>query len=73
MSDRIGRNQPCPCGSEVKYKKCCLIKRQEYIQQQQEIRRIIDEQKNETEKEEKKITQVGVGESHEHEEAGPAS
>lgn len=20
----IGRNQPCPCGSGVKYKKCCL-------------------------------------------------
>jgi mRNA-degrading endonuclease toxin of MazEF toxin-antitoxin module len=20
----IGRNDPCPCGSEIKYKKCCL-------------------------------------------------
>jgi hypothetical protein len=20
----IGRNQPCPCGSGIKYKKCCL-------------------------------------------------
>lgn len=20
---RIGRNDPCPCGSEKKYKKCC--------------------------------------------------
>ncbi len=20
---KIGRNQPCPCGSGVKYKKCC--------------------------------------------------
>lgn len=23
---RIGRNDPCPCGSSEKYKKCCLIK-----------------------------------------------
>src|SRR4051812_32587360 len=21
---KIGRNEPCPCGSERKYKKCCL-------------------------------------------------
>ena len=21
---KIGRNEPCPCGSKVKYKKCCL-------------------------------------------------
>lgn len=23
MSDQIGRNDPCPCGSGKKYKKCC--------------------------------------------------
>src|SRR3989338_6114032 len=23
---KIGRNQPCPCGSRKKYKKCCLMK-----------------------------------------------
>jgi len=23
---RIGRNQPCPCGSGRKYKRCCLQK-----------------------------------------------
>jgi len=23
---KIGRNDPCPCGSELKYKKCCLAK-----------------------------------------------
>lgn len=23
---RIGRNEPCPCGSGKKYKKCCLLK-----------------------------------------------
>ena len=22
-SDYIGRNDPCPCGSGLKYKKCC--------------------------------------------------
>ena len=25
--NNIGRNQPCPCGSKKKYKKCCLLKR----------------------------------------------
>jgi len=24
MSKKIGRNDPCPCGSGKKYKKCCL-------------------------------------------------
>src|SRR4030042_6719537 len=24
MSKKIGRNDPCPCGSGVKYKRCCL-------------------------------------------------
>lgn len=23
---KIGRNEPCPCGSGLKYKKCCLVK-----------------------------------------------
>lgn len=23
---RVGRNDPCPCGSGKKYKKCCLLK-----------------------------------------------
>ena len=25
---RVGRNDPCPCGSGLKYKKCCLKKQQ---------------------------------------------
>ncbi len=25
---RIGRNDPCPCGSGKKYKKCCFSKDQ---------------------------------------------
>lgn len=24
LSDKVGRNDPCPCGSGKKYKKCCL-------------------------------------------------
>ena len=24
MSDAVSRNDPCPCGSGLKYKKCCL-------------------------------------------------
>ncbi|MBW2430077.1 MAG: SEC-C domain-containing protein, partial [Deltaproteobacteria bacterium] len=23
---KIGRNEPCPCGSGKKYKRCCLTK-----------------------------------------------
>lgn len=23
---KVGRNDPCPCGSGLKYKKCCLLK-----------------------------------------------
>lgn len=24
MAEQVGRNDPCPCGSGLKYKKCCL-------------------------------------------------
>jgi preprotein translocase subunit SecA len=26
LADKIGRNDPCPCGSGKKYKKCCMTK-----------------------------------------------
>lgn len=26
MTKKIGRNDTCPCGSELKYKKCCMKK-----------------------------------------------
>jgi hypothetical protein len=29
MMEKIGRNDPCPCGSGKKYKKCCLMKGEE--------------------------------------------
>lgn len=25
MAEKIGRNDPCPCGSGKKYKACCLL------------------------------------------------
>lgn len=28
MSESVGRNEPCPCGSGKKYKKCCMNKEQ---------------------------------------------
>lgn len=30
-SNKIGRNDPCPCGSGKKYKKCCWLKEQEEL------------------------------------------
>lgn len=27
MSEKIGRNDPCPCGSGKKYKQCCFLKK----------------------------------------------
>ena len=32
MSEKVGRNDPCPCGSGKKYKKCCGFKVQEQKQ-----------------------------------------
>jgi len=26
VEKKIGRNEPCPCGSGKKYKKCCIMK-----------------------------------------------
>lgn len=26
MKEKVGRNDPCPCGSGKKYKQCCLNK-----------------------------------------------
>lgn len=30
MSNKIGRNDPCPCGSGKKYKKCCINSNKEF-------------------------------------------
>lgn len=29
MGEKVGRNDPCPCGSGKKYKSCCLQKQQQ--------------------------------------------
>jgi hypothetical protein len=34
---RIGRNEPCPCGSGKKYKKCCFEKDQERLRRSSDI------------------------------------
>jgi hypothetical protein len=36
-----GRNQPCPCGSGKKYKKCCLDKDQAEMRAQSEARKLL--------------------------------
>lgn len=28
MNEKVGRNDPCPCGSGKKYKQCCMLKNQ---------------------------------------------
>lgn len=28
VGPKVGRNDPCPCGSGKKYKKCCLLKKE---------------------------------------------
>ncbi|MDP2660000.1 MAG: SEC-C metal-binding domain-containing protein, partial [Dehalococcoidia bacterium] len=33
MISRVGRNEPCPCGSGRKYKKCCMLADQAAIDQ----------------------------------------
>jgi SEC-C motif/Antitoxin Xre/MbcA/ParS C-terminal toxin-binding domain len=39
MSEKIGRNDPCPCGSGKKYKKCCLSNAFVEVGRQETIRR----------------------------------
>ncbi len=30
LPSKIGRNEPCPCGSGLKYKRCCLVRRERH-------------------------------------------
>ena len=41
----IGRNEPCPCGSGKKYKKCCMQKKNVFQLQEFKIERFY-QQKN---------------------------
>jgi len=36
-TDKVGRNAPCPCGSGLKYKKCCLVKNGDHSPDLEEI------------------------------------
>lgn len=40
MKRKIGRNEPCPCGSGKKYKKCCLNKLESQRQSQNSISKV---------------------------------
>jgi hypothetical protein len=42
--EKVSRNAPCPCGSGLKYKHCCLTRDEERDRQQQELdqRRSVD-------------------------------
>ena len=41
----IGRNEPCPCGSGTKFKKCCLIKQHEQMTNQMKVKEKLEELK----------------------------
>ena len=41
--NKIGRNEPCPCGSGKKYKKCCLDKERKEVKPFDKINVIIQE------------------------------
>jgi len=40
----IGRNDPCPCNSGKKYKKCCLLKVDQMKQDALELRKTFQDQ-----------------------------
>jgi SEC-C motif len=41
---RVGRNEPCPCGSGKKYKKCCFEKDQERLRHSTSIEGVTEEE-----------------------------
>jgi uncharacterized protein YecA (UPF0149 family) len=48
---KIPRNSLCTCGSGKKYKKCCLIRVEEQIDRQLEVRSMIEELSKESSEE----------------------
>ncbi len=44
--NKIGVNEPCPCGSGIKFKKCCSLKGIVYIEDFENIKRSLLEAKN---------------------------
>lgn len=53
---KIGRNEPCPCGSGKKYKKCCLKKNEEVSVDLKFLNKFLEEAKNKI----KKLTDRGI-------------
>jgi hypothetical protein len=51
MSKKVGRNDPCPCGSGKKYKKCCLNKDLEREREEARKKEMEQETEEEIEKE----------------------
>jgi hypothetical protein len=41
MSKKIGRNDMCLCGSNKKYKKCCLLKEEQEDKEDKEVHSIV--------------------------------
>ncbi len=41
---KVGRNDPCPCGSGKKYKKCCFEKDQERLHHSSEVAGVTTEE-----------------------------
>ncbi len=62
---KIGRNQPCPCGSGKKYKHCCLVSDQGVVDNQQSQAQItlmaaIEKLQQAAEKKETEFFELGV-------------
>lgn len=52
MTETVGRNDPCPCGSGLKYKKCCLKEEKEGITELSEENEIPEDLQEQSEREE---------------------
>lgn len=44
IAGKTGRNNPCPCGSNKKYKKCCLSQDEEYEREANRMQKILSVQ-----------------------------
>jgi preprotein translocase subunit SecA len=47
-SEKTGRNELCPCGSKIKYKKCCLKKQLEQLEIFNQAQRAIESAEKKT-------------------------
>lgn len=64
--NKVGRNQPCLCGSGIKHKLCCLKRVREQIEREEKVRRAIndyDKKKREEKEREKEVIQRSIEKS----------